>query len=330
MIYRPIREKSSETIKNSIKKLVDNTGFEEVSLSSLSTLDYSRIGPMITDLIETYQDDKIGMSLPSLRLDSKSVEVLQEVQKIRKTGLTFAPEAGTQRLRDVINKGVTQDNLEKTMDSIFTLGWDRVKLYFMIGLPTETMDDVDGIASLAYQVRQIYRETSNRHRLNLTISTACFVPKPVTPFQWEKQENVEELLKKEHYLNDKIKGKEFKYNYHDPKTSFLEGVFARGDRRLTPVLLEAYKMGLKFDGWTEFFSYPRWMEAFEKANVNPEMFTRARDYDEVLPWDHIDSGVSKKYLIAENEKAKKSELTNDCRDGCEGCGINLSHLGGVC
>lgn len=330
MIYRPVREKAPETIKRQVETLLKSTGYEEVSLTSLSTLDYSGIDALIRDLITQYENEKIGVSLPSLRLDSYSVEVLKEVQKIRKTGLTFAPEAGTQRLRDVINKGVTEEDLIGTLSSIFTLGWDRVKLYFMIGLPTETMDDIDAIGEWAYRIKSLYQSKSDRRRLTLTISTSCFVPKPMTPFQWEAQDTIDHLKEKEAYLDSKIRGKAFNYIYHDPYTSYLEGVFSRGDRRLAPVLEQALELGIKFDGWQEHFDFERWMEAFRLAGVDPDLFVMARSLDEVLPWDHIDAGVTKSYLWREREKALRGELTADCREGCTGCGVNLSHLGGVC
>jgi radical SAM family uncharacterized protein len=330
MVYRPVREKSVEHIKESADILLKNSGYSEVSLSSLSTLDHSNIDELITKMIDDYEEKRIGISLPSLRLDSYSVDILKQIQKVRKTGLTFAPEAGTQRLRDVINKGVNEDNLFNTMESIFSLGWDRVKLYFMIGLPTETMEDVEAIADIVYKVKGIYRDNSSRNRLYLTISTACFVPKPKTPFQWERQDTVEELKEKEKYLNKRIKGKAFKYIYHDPYTTYIEGVFARGDRRLAKALIRAAELGMKFDGWHELFNYELWLKVFEETGIDPDQYTRKREYDEILPWDHIDTGVSKKYLINENEKSKNSETTNDCRSGCTGCGVNVSHLGEVC
>ncbi|MEA3422427.1 MAG: TIGR03960 family B12-binding radical SAM protein [Bacillota bacterium] len=330
MVYRPVREKSVVRIKESADKLLKSSGYSEVSLSSLSTLDYSSINELINIMIDDYEEKKIGISLPSLRLDSYSVDILKQIQKVRKTGLTFAPEAGTQRLRDVINKGVDEDNLFNTMESIFSLGWDRVKLYFMIGLPTETMEDVEAIADIVYKVKEIYKDNSSRNRFYLTISTACFVPKPKTPFQWERQDTVEELKEKEKYLNKKIKGKSFKYIYHDPYTTHIEGVFSRGDRRLAKALIRATELGMKFDGWHEMFDYQSWLKVFEETGIDPDQYTRKREYDEILPWDHIDTGVSKKYLITENEKAKNSETTNDCHSGCTGCGVNVSHLGEVC
>jgi len=330
MVYRPVREKSIKTIKESVEKIVKSTGYKEISLTSLSSLDYVNIKDLILDLTKKYEHEKIGISLPSLRLDSFSVEVLEEIKKIRKTGLTFAPEAGTQRLRDVINKGVNDDDLYETMKSIFTIGWDRVKLYFMVGLPTETYEDLEAIVESAYKIKKIYKENSNRGRLNLTISASSFVPKPFTPFQWERQDSIEELKEKVYFLKNKIKGNTFKYIYHDPYSTFLEGVFSRGDRKLSKALIEAVKLGLKFDGWHEHFNFDKWMEVFDNVGINPEDYLRERSYDEILPWDHINPGVTKKFLIKENENAKKAKTTKDCRENCVGCGVNESHLGDVC
>ncbi|OPL08991.1 MAG: radical SAM protein [delta proteobacterium ML8_F1] len=330
MIYRPVREKTPEVIKQEARDLIDATGYEEISLTSLSTLDYSQIGPLIRELMEEHEASKVGISLPSLRLDSYSVEVLKEVQKVRKTGLTFAVEAGSQRLRDVINKGVTEEDLYTTMESIFSLGWDRVKLYFMLGLPTETMEDVKAIQTIGSSIEAIYRRVSSRKRLTLTISTSVFVPKPHTPFQWEAFDTLEALKSKENFLKDALKHKAFKYQYHDPKSSYLEGVFARGDRRLNQVLVRAAREGIRFDGWQEFFDFDHWMAVFKSLDIDPEFYLRRRDYEETLPWDHIESGVDKAYLIKENEKSKNGELTRDCRRGCTGCGVNQGHLGEVC
>jgi radical SAM family uncharacterized protein len=330
MIYRPVREKTPEVIAREARELIAATGYEEISLTSLSTLDYSKIGPLITNLMTEHEANKVGISLPSLRLDSYSVEVLKEVQKVRKTGLTFAVEAGSQRLRDVINKGVTEEDLYTTMESIFSLGWDRVKLYFMLGLPTETMADVEAIRTIARRIEALYKEVSDRKRLTLTISTSVFVPKPHTPFQWEAFDTLEALKKKENYLKDALRYKTFKYQYHDPRSSYLEGVFARGDRRLNAILVQAVEEGIRFDGWQEFFDFDHWMAVFEAQGIDPESYTRKRDYDEILPWDHIVSGVTKAYLIRENEKSKRAELTRDCRGGCTACGVNQGHLGEVC
>lgn len=334
MIYRPIRERKSDKVLELADKLLESTGYEEISISSLSTSDYSQLNELVRGLIDRYISKRIGVSVPSLRLDSFSIKLIEEIQKVRKTGLTFAPEAGTQRLRDVINKGIEEKDLTYAVTNAFELGWNSVKLYFMIGLPTETFEDLDGIADLAKKVVDIYYKTPKENRrkgLKVTISTSSFVPKPFTPFQWEPQDEIDTLVEKQMYLKDKLKLKKITYNYHDSKTSFLEGVFARGDRRLCNVLIKAFEKGCRFDGWQEQFQYDRWMEAFSECGVDPHFYAnRKRDYKEILPWDHIDVGVTKKYLINENEKAKDEKLTRDCRLSCTGCGINNGFIGGVC
>lgn len=335
MVYRPIRERSMDSLKGNLKKLVDSTGYEEISLSSLSTSDYSHIEELTEYILREYAEkEKISLSLPSLRLDNFSSELAQKIQEVRKSGLTFAPEAGTQRLRDVINKGITEENLETTMKKAFALGWKNVKLYFMIGLPTETEEDLHGIKVLAYNVIDYFREVSGGRlskNFNVTISTSSFVPKPFTPFQWEPQDSMELLNEKQRYLSDRLRNKNITYRYHDTKTSFLEAVFARGDRRLGKVILDAYRKGCKFDGWAESFRFDLWEETFRENGISMEFYAnRRRGYDEILPWDHIDTGVSKQFLIDENEKAKRGELTPDCRKGCAGCGVNLDIAGGLC
>ncbi|RKD27969.1 radical SAM family uncharacterized protein [Caminicella sporogenes DSM 14501] len=334
MIYRPVRERKAEKSLELAEKLLKNTGYEELSISSLSTSDYSELDYLVKNLIDNYISKKIGVSVPSLRLDSFSIKLIEEIQKVRKTGLTFAPEAGTQRLRDVINKGVQEKDLIDAVTNAFSLGWSSVKLYFMIGLPTETYEDLDGIADLGYKVVDIFYNTPKEkrgRRLNVTISTSSFVPKAFTPFQWEPQDSIETLVEKQKYLVKKLKHRNITYNYHDAKTSFLEAVFARGDRRLSNVLIKAWKKGCKFDGWQEHFKYDKWMKALSECGIDPAFYAnRKREYDEILPWDHIEAGISKRYLIKENEKAKKGELTRDCRLGCTGCGINTDLIGGVC
>jgi radical SAM family uncharacterized protein len=334
MIYRPIRERKSDKVLELADKLLKNTGYEEISISSLSTSDYSELHELVRGLIDKYLNKKIGVSVPSLRLDSFSLKLIEEIQKIRKTGLTFAPEAGSQRLRDVINKGVEEKDLIDAVTNAFGLGWGTIKLYFMMGLPTEVYEDLDGIADLGRKVVDTYYNTPKENRskgLKVTISTSSFVPKPFTPFQWEPQDEIEILVEKQQYLKSKLKHRNITYNYHDSKTSFLEAVFARGDRRIGSVLIKAFEKGCKFDGWQEYFLYDKWMEAFEECGIDPAFYAnRARKYDEILPWDHIDVGVSKKYLINENEKSKEEKLTKDCRLGCTGCGINNGFIGGVC
>ena len=335
MIYRPIREKSIENLSKSVRELVDNTGYDEISLSSLSTSDYSKLSELTDFLVDEFTPENIGISLPSLRLDNFSMEIAEKIQQVRKSGLTFAPEAGTQRLRDVINKGVTEADLKNTTKKAFEMGWDSVKLYFMIGLPTETYDDLDGIGKLAYDVIDTYRTVHGgklKRKFSVTVSTSTFVPKPFTPFQWHGQDKTEEVINKQHYLIKALKNRDIKYNYHDSRTSLMEAVLARGDRRLGKVLYDAFKMGAKFDGWNEFFKLEIYEEAMAKNNLSIDFYAnRERSYDEVFPWDHIDVGVSKKFLIRENEKAKQEKVTVDCRHQCNGCGINVHDIGkGLC
>ncbi|MEA4960476.1 TIGR03960 family B12-binding radical SAM protein [Lutispora sp.] len=334
MIYRPVRERTVEELFSIAEKLVESSGYEEISLSSLSTGDYSKLSELAEKLLSEYEKDRIGLSLPSLRIDSISLKLLQEVQKVRKTGLTFAPEAGSQRLRDVINKNVTEEDLINSVGAAFDLGYSNVKLYFMIGLPTETMEDVEGIADLGYKVMERYYQVPKNQRgkgINITISTSCFVPKPFTPFQWEPQDNIEAMREKQKHLQKMLRKKGFTYNWHDPNLSLLEAVFARGDRRLSKVLIRAWELGCKFDGWDEHFKYEAWLQAFEDCGIEPEFYAlRKRELEEVLPWSHIDVGVTKKYLKSEYRKALKGETTRDCRTVCTGCGINLLEEGGVC
>lgn len=333
MIYRPVREKKVDKLIEITDNLIKNTGYDEVSLTSLSICDYSDISKLVNSLVEKYKDKKIGVSLPSLRIDSFSVDLINEIQKVRKTGLTFAPEAGTQRMRDVINKGVTEENLMSSCFSAFNAGWSTIKLYFMLGLPYETIDDVKGIAELSEKVvNQYYSIPKDKRKkgLKVTVSTAIFVPKPFTPFQWvpmEKRENVKEKI---WAVKDNIKSRSITYNYHDSMVSYLEAVFARGDRKLCDVLVKAYEKGAKFDGWTEYFNIALWNEAFEECDIDGDFYAyRERKYDEVLPWDIIDIGVQKEFLINENEKAKEAIVTPDCRQGCKNCGIN-KNIEGEC
>lgn len=335
MIYRPIREKTLPRLKEIVDKMIKNTGYDEISLSSLSTSDYSQIQEITDFLVNEYAEKNIGVSLPSLRLDNFSMEIAEKIQQVRKTGLTFAPEAGTQRMRDVINKGVTEKDLENAVSKAFEMGWNSVKLYFMIGLPTETYEDLDGIRDLAYEVIDIYRRVNGgklRAKFGVTVSTSTFVPKPFTPFQWHGQDTQDEIKDKQKYLVSKLRNGNIKYNYHDSKTSLMEAVFARGDRRLGAVLMEAFKNGAKFDGWSEHFDLDRWLNAMETVGLDPSFYAhRERSYDEVFPWDHIDVGVTKKFLIRENEIAKNNGITEDCRYGCNGCGVNTNDIGrGLC
>src|SRR3712207_181431 len=315
MIYRPVREKSTDRLKELADKLLKNTGYNEISLTSLSICDYSDIRNLIFSLIEKYKDDKVGVSLPSLRIDSFYVDLINEIQKVRKTGLTFAPEAGTQKMRDVINKGVTEEDLIRATKSAFESGWSTIKLYFMIGLPYETIKDVEGIAHTTEKVVDEYYKIPKGVRkkgLKVTASASIFVPKPFTPFQWVGQVREENVMEKVYAVKDNIKSRAISFNYHASKVSFLEAIFARGDRRVCNVLIEAFKNGAKFDGWSEYFNYDVWMNAFKTRNVDPEFYAyRDREYDEILPWEFIDIGVTKEFLMRENENAKKALVTPD-------------------
>jgi len=332
MIYRPVREKSVEKLMEQAEELIKNTGYEEIALTSLSSSDYSRLGELTKNLIQKYKDRGVGLSLPSLRIDSFTMDIIREIQKVRKTGLTFAPEAGTQRLRDVINKGVTEEDLIKSVESAFKLGWKNVKLYFMIGLPTETYEDIKGIADLAYKVVKSYKDINgSKTGLNVTVSTSSFVPKPFTPFQWVAQDSTEELKAKQDYLKRLLKDKSIKYSWHNNKMSFLEAVISRGDRRVGKAIVKAWELGAKFDSWEEHFDFDKWKKAFSEVNIDPVFYAnRARDFEEKLPWDFIDLGVSKNYLYSEYKKALKGELTRDCRLYCTGCGISVFDEGVVC
>jgi radical SAM family uncharacterized protein len=334
MIYRPIREKSTDTLLKQADELLKNTGYDEISLSSLSICDYSDIKNLIQKAMEKYANKKIGISLPSIRIDSFSVDLINEIQKVRKTGLTFAPEAGSQRMRDIINKGVDEDDLITSVRSAFELGWSTIKLYFMIGLPYETMEDVYGIVELAEKVVATYYSLPKEKRkkgLVVNVSSSSFVPKPFTPFQWECQDRIDVLREKQRNLKSSIKSRAISYSWHESYVSFLEGVFSRGDRRLTNVLVKAWEKGCKFDGWNEYFNYDNWMEAFKECNVDPEYYVyRKRNFEEILPWDFIDIGVTKEYLIRELQNAEKEVLTKDCRLGCTGCGMASLFEEGEC
>ena len=335
MIYRPIREKNFARLKEILEKLIKTTGYDEISLVSLSTSDYSQLAELTDYLVEEYASKNVGISLPSLRLDNFSMEIANKIQKVRKSGLTFAPEAGSQRLRDVINKGITEEDLTRASRQAFEMGWNNIKLYFMIGLPTENYDDLDGISDLAYEVVDIYKDVHNgkfKGKFNVTVSTSTFVPKPFTPFQWNPQDMKSSVIEKQRHLVRKLKNRNITYNYHDSDTSLMEAVFARGDRRLGKVLLRAHELGTKFDGWDEHFDLEIWKQAMEECGLDISFYAhRTRELDEVFPWDHIDVGVSKKFLIREAEKALKGEITPDCRKGCNGCGINVHDIGrGLC
>ncbi len=332
-IYRPLRERKPERLLGIAENLLSCSGYDEISLSSLSTSDFSGLRDLTDGLLKITEEKKIGLSLPSLRIDNFSLELMEKVQKVRKTGITFAPEAGTQRLRDVINKNINEEDIINSTNMLFRGGWTNVKLYFMIGLPTETMDDVCGIADLAQKVLEVYFAIPKEERakqINITVSTSSFVPKPFTAFQWAKQDTRDMLIEKQNTLKSAIKSKRIRYNWHDNKTSYLEGVFARGDRRLSEVIIKAVENGCKFDGWGEHFKFDVWMQTFDELGIDPNFYTaRERSYEEVLPWDHIDIGVTKNFLMCENEKAKQSVTTPNCRQKCAGCGVK-SFGTGVC
>ncbi|MEW8956132.1 TIGR03960 family B12-binding radical SAM protein [Clostridium sp.] len=334
MIYRPVREKTTETLLKQADTLLKSTGYSEISLSSLSICDYSDIQNLINTLIKTHGENKVAVSLPSIRIDAFSVDLIKEIQKVRKTGLTFAPEAGSQRMRDVINKGVTEEKVLEAAHSAFEAGWSTIKLYFMIGLPYEDMEDVKGIAHLADKVAGEYFKVPKHIRnkgLRVTASTSIFVPKPFTPFQWVPQARMEEVGEKIKAVKLSIESKAVNYNYHESLVSYMEAIFARGDRRLCNVIIKAFEKGAKFDGWSEYFDFDLWMEAMKECNVDGDFYAyRERSYDEILPWDFIDIGVNRDYLIKENEKAKNGELTKNCREGCTGCGVNVNFKEGVC
>jgi radical SAM family uncharacterized protein len=331
-IYRPVREKSAKTLIKQAKALIDSTGYEEISLSSLSTSDYRELKELTDGLLEITEKDKVNLALPSLRLDSFSMELMDKISKVRKSSLTFAPEAGTQRMRDVINKGITEENLISSTKMAFEGGYNKIKLYFMIGLPFETIEDVCGIADLSQKVDRVYHSIPKEDRapgLNITLSVSSFVPKAFTPFQWAKQDTMEDLRVKQKALKEAITCKRVKYNYHEAPVSILEGVFARGDRRLADVLLAAHKKGIRFDGWSEFFDMDKWLECFDECGLDVDFYTRERSFDEILPWDMIDVGVKKSFLIEEAKRAERAEVTPNCREKCSACGAN-SFKGGVC
>ena len=325
MIYRPVRERKKETIENLAKEQLANTGHEELSLLSLSTSDYSQFEPLATDLMKMCGENNVSLSLPSLRLDSFSFQVLQEIQKYRKSGLTFAPEAGSQRLRDVINKNITEENIFSAVEQAIELGWEHIKFYFMDGLPGETYEDLDGIGTIASDIMDLNFKLKGRRggRFRVTVSVSNFVPKAHTPFQWAAQDRPEEFRAKHDHLAKQLHIKGVTFNYHETKTSNLEAIFARGDRKVCRLLEHAYHLGCKFDGWTEYFKPQLWEQAFAETETDLDFYAyRERDYEEILPWDIIDPLISREFLIRENEKAKAAQVTPDCRRGCAGCGIN--------
>jgi radical SAM family uncharacterized protein len=333
MIYRPVREKSASRLVELAKDIISSTGYGEISLSSLSTSDYSELKQLTEILTDDFRQRQVGLSLPSLRIDAFSLGLAKKVQEIKKTGLTFAPEAGTQRLRDVINKGVTTEDLLSSVRDAFSLGWNTIKLYFMIGLPTETYEDLKGISDLTYAVVDEYRKVNGNTRgLRVNVSTSTFVPKPFTPFQWEPQITLSEIKERQKYIKNLLgKSKNISYSWHDGQLSFLEAVFSRGDRRLGNVLKLAHDKGCKFDSWKEMFSFDKWMTVFEESGVNPDFYVyRERSKEEVFPWDILDPGIDRKFLLRELEKSEKGVVTPDCREKCHACGIKKLKDGDFC
>lgn len=332
-IYRPFRQKKPETLIKQAITLAENTGYEEISLTSLSTSDYEELPKLCDGLLEYCKPRRINLAVPSLRVDNFSKELLSKIQETRKSGLTFAPEAGTQRLRDVINKNVTEEEIERTCKIAFEGGCSSVKLYFMIGLPTETDEDIKGIADTAQKIVDIYYSLPNKPKgkgVNVTISLSTFVPKPFTPFQWEEQISLEEIHRKQMYLKSLITSRKIKLNYHEGKTSVIEGIFARGDRRLGKVLLSAHEKGSKLEAWDEHFNYERWLECLAENGLTAEEYTGKRDIDAVLPWEVIDIGVTKAFFRKEREKAYAGQTTPSCKIKCAGCGITRICKGDVC
>ena len=323
MIYRPVREKKESHLQELAERLIQNTGYNEISLMSLSSADYSRLPELVDHLMDKFQNRRVSVSLPSLRVDSFSIDIAKKVQQVRKSGLTLAPEAGTQRMRDVINKGVTEENIMDACSNAFKNGWSKVKLYFMLGLPTETDEDLAGIVDLAMRIKNLYHDIRGRYDCRITVSVSSFVPKPFTPFQWMPQCTVAEVERKQQYLKKLFTDRHIRYVYHDAKTGYLEAVLARGDRKIGQVIYTAWKKGCIYDGWTEFFQYDRWMEAFEECHVNPDLYAnRDRDEYEAEPWDHIDCGVTKDFLRKEWRMAQRGVHTFDCRrKPCNGCAV---------
>ncbi len=327
-IYRPLRERSVEKLLSQAGQIIEATGYDEISLASLSSGDYSKIGELAGKLLDEFEKKKVSVSLPSMRVDSFAPEVAEKLQHVRQTGLTFAPEAGTQRLRDVINKNVTEEDILRTVRSAAGSGTKTIKLYFMIGLPTETQADLDGIADLVQKIRSEAARVpagGRRARISITVSVACFVPKPQTPFMWEAQDTLETLRKKIDHLRERLKIRGVKFDYHDPSLSFLEAVFARGDRRLAPVILDAYKSGCIFDSWQDCFDASKYDRAFERAGIDPKWYAnRKREDTEIFPFAHIDYGIDPDYLMKDRDEGYAAQTAPDCREGCRACGLQKS------
>ena len=337
MIYRPTRERNVEQLKKAAKRMLESTGHEEISLNSLSSSDYTQLEELVNFLIQECKSSAVNISLPSLRIDAFALDVMSKVQDVKKSSLTFAPEAGSQRLRNVINKGLTEEDILKGAGDAFRGGWNRVKLYFMLGLPTETEEDIRGIARLAEKIAEEYYEIPKDQRqgkVQITISTSFFVPKPFTPFQWCGMFREEDFIEKAKIVKEEVRSqlnqRSLKYNWHEPDVTMLEGFLARGDRRCAAVIQKAYEKGARFDAWSESFRYDLWKKAFQETGIDPDFYTlRERSTEEILPWDFIDTGVSKEFLKREWELAKKEAVTPNCRQKCSGCGIR-KYGGGVC
>ena len=332
-IYRPVREKSADVVNEQAMCLCNNTGYDELSILSLSTSDYTQLNEMLEKMLPWTQEQKINLALPSLRIDNFSDDLLQKIASVRKSGLTFAPEAGTQRLRDAINKNVTEEEILNTCLTAFQGGYTAVKLYFMMGLPTETMEDIEGIADLGMKIIHLFGKMPDKPKgksVSVSISCSTFVPKPFTPFQFEPQDDADTIKAKQQHLLESVKSKKIRLSWHDSATSILEAVFARGDRRLSNVIYKAWQSGCKFDSWGEYFDNDKWMKAFEECNLSPDFYAhRRREYDEINPWDHIDIGVSKAFLINEDKLAHQSVTTPHCRQKCSNCGA-AKYGKGVC
>ena len=338
MIYRPTRERDINKLKESARIMLQNTGHEEISLSSLSSSDYSCLKELVTFLIDEFREEAVNISLPSLRIDAFALDVMSKVQDVKKSSLTFAPEAGSQRLRNVINKGLTEEDILHGAGEAFKGGWNQVKLYFMLGLPTETEDDMKGIAHLAQRIAETYYETvpkeQRKGKVQINVSTSFFVPKPFTPFQWAPMFREEDFIEKAKIVKNEIRSqlnqRSIRYSWHEPDVTVLEGFLARGDRRCSDVILSAYRKGALYDAWSESFSYDIWKEAFRETGIDIEFYTlRERSTDEILPWDFIDAGVTKEFLIREWNQAKVETVTPNCRQRCSGCGVR-KYKGGVC
>ena len=331
--YRPIRAKSPELLAEQGKALLKNTGCQDITLLSLSSSDYRHLSDLCDELLEYCEPRSIGISLPSLRADNFSIDIMHRIQKTRKSGLTFAPEAGSQRLRDAINKNVREEDLLHTCRLAFEGGWNTIKLYFMLGLPTETDEDILGIAELANQVLHTWRlYAKNKNRgVRITVSTSCFVPKPHSPFQWERQVTMDEYIRKVNLLRENIKAKNVVYNWHDPQTSYIEATLSRGDRRMGKVIENVWRAGGRLEAWSDYFLFGRWMKAFDDAGIDPTFYAyRERCEDEVMPWDIVDAGVRRAHLWHEREQAYRSELSPDCRKQCSACGAAKLLKGGKC